>query len=87
MALLTITVSNKITATVTMEATTASMVDAYAAYTKSSADAVVDSALAYVFGRDKEFQAFLASDAGKKVRSSLRVKRGSAAAKQKEHQS
>lgn len=84
MALLSITVSNKITATVTMEAATARMVDAYAAYTKSSADAVVDSALAYVFAHDKDFQAFLKSDAGMKVRSSLRVKKGSAAAKLEE---
>ena len=50
--------SKKVTATVTLEQSTAELVDRYAQYVNGGADEVVDKALNYVFGKDKDFQKY-----------------------------
>lgn len=64
MPLLEITQSHKVIATIALEHSTAKSVDDYAAFTRATADDVVNKALDYVFSRDKEFQQFLSSAAG-----------------------
>jgi hypothetical protein len=63
-----------LTATITLEQSTAIYVDKYAAFIQATADDVVNKALEYVFAKDKEFQSFLASDAANSAPNSLRVK-------------
>jgi hypothetical protein len=58
MPLLEITASKKITAIVALEDSTAKQIDQYATFTKGSADDVVNAALEYVFGKDKDFQRY-----------------------------
>ena len=61
-------------ATVRIADTTAQQIDQYAAFTKASADEVVDKALAYVFAKDKDFQKFLESPQAAKIPPSLRAR-------------
>jgi hypothetical protein len=56
--LLELTQSKKVTATVTLEQSTAELVDRYAQYVNGGADEVVDKALNYVFTKDKDFQKY-----------------------------
>ena len=65
-----------VSATIRIEDTTAHRIDQYAAFTKSTADEVVDKALAYVFTKDKEFQEFLETPDAAQVPVSLRVRSG-----------
>ena len=74
MPLLEVQQIKKLTATVTLEQSTAVYVDKYAAFIQATADDVVNKALEYVFSKDKEFQSFLASEAANSVPHSLRVK-------------
>jgi len=74
MPLLEVQQIKKLTATITLEQSTASTVDKYAAFIHATADDVVNKALDYVFSKDKEFQQFLASEAANAVPHSLRVK-------------
>jgi len=64
-----------VSAMIRIEETTAQRIDQYAAFMNSSADEVVDKALAYVFSRDKEFQEFLQKPEAARVQQSLRVRR------------
>lgn len=82
MPLLKVSLSNKITATISLESTTAEKLDLYAAFTKTTADAVLDAALAHVFDRDKDFQKYCEGHSGSTPRS-LRVKVPGTPAKQK----
>jgi len=66
-----------VSAMVRVEDATARQIDQYAAFMKTSADEVVDKALAYVFAKDKDFQEFLATPEAARVTSSLRVRSGS----------
>ena len=75
MPLLEITQSRQISASVRLDEATATQVDQYAAFIKASADDVVDKALNYVFGKDREFQDFLKSPEAKKISSTLRVRK------------
>ena len=75
MPLLDIAESKKITIVANIEETTAKQVDLYAAFTKGTPDDVIDKALAYIFGKDKEFQKFVEENASAKPKSALRVKR------------
>jgi hypothetical protein len=75
MPLLDITASKKITAIVTLEDSTAKMIDAYAAFTKGSADDVVGAALEYVFSKDKDFQKYREGNGTAKPSIPLRIKR------------
>jgi hypothetical protein len=63
-----------VSAMVRIEDTTAQRIDQYAAFTKATADEVVDKALAYVFAKDKDFQEFLESPQAARVPQSLRVR-------------
>ena len=75
MALLEITQSRQITATIRLEEKTAVQVDQYAAFIHASADDVVNHALDYVFSKDRDFQEFLKSADAACARQSLRVRR------------
>jgi hypothetical protein len=74
MPLLEVQQIKRLTATITLEQSTAIYVDKYAAFIQATADDVVNKALEYVFAKDKEFQSFLASDAANSAPNSLRVK-------------
>ena len=75
MALLEITQSRQITATIRLEEKTAAQVDQYAAFIHASADDVLNHALDYVFSKDRDFQEFLKSAEATAVVPSLRVRR------------
>ena len=75
MALLEITQSRQITATIRLEETTAAQVDQYAAFIHAPADEVVNHALDYVFSKDRDFQEFLKSADAAAAAPSLRVRR------------
>ena len=75
MPLLEIKESRKVTATVSLEQSIATLVDRYAAFTNSIADDVVNQSLEYVFSRDKEFQKFLENPGDKRAKAELRIKR------------
>lgn len=64
-----------VSAMIRIEDTTAQRIDQYAAFTKATADDVVDKALAYVFAKDKDFQEFLESPQAAHVPQSLRIRR------------
>jgi hypothetical protein len=75
MPLLDITASKKITAIVTLEDSTAKQIDQYAAFTKGSADDVVNAALEYIFSKDKDFQKYRDDNGTAKPSIPLRMKR------------
>jgi hypothetical protein len=75
MPLLDITASKKITAIVTLEDSTAKQIDQYAAFTKGSADDVVNAALEYIFSKDKDFQKYRDDNGTVKPSIPLRMKR------------
>lgn len=75
MPLLEIVASKKVTAVVTLEDATAKQIDQYAAFTKGSADDVINAALEYVFTKDKDFQKFRDENASAKPTIALRMKR------------
>jgi hypothetical protein len=66
-------VGHKVTASVTLEQSTAELTDRYAAYSKATADQVVEQALQYVFQKDKEFQQYTESNKGQAPPPSLRI--------------
>lgn len=66
-----------VSAMIRIEDTTAQRIDQYAAFMKTTADEVIDKALAYVFAKDKDFQEFLESPQSAHVRHSLRVRQPS----------
>lgn len=78
MALLEVQLKKRVTATITLEEPTARSIDKYAGFIQAPADDVVNKALEYVFSKDKEFQAFLASDVAEAVPRSLRIKHSAA---------
>ena len=75
MPMLEIVTSKKVTATVSLENSTAELVDRYAAYTKNTADNVVNAALEYIFSKDKDFKKFCESNSTARPVSALRVKK------------
>jgi hypothetical protein len=75
MALLEITQSRQITATIRLDEKTASMADRYAAFIHASADDVVNHALEYVFTKDRDFQEYLKSAEAVVATPSLRIRR------------
>ena len=75
MALLEISQSRQITATIRLEEKTAVQVDQYAAFIRVSADEVVNHALEYVFSKDRDFQEYLKSAEAASATPSLRVRR------------
>lgn len=75
MPLLEITTTKKLTVTVLLEELIAKQVDQYAAFIKAPADEVVNSALEYVFGKDREFQVFRTENPNPKASGGLRVRK------------
>ena len=76
MPLLEINQIHYISASVRLDESTAEQVDQYAAFVHASADDVVDTALNYVFSKDRDFQDFLKTPQAKQVASTLRVRKG-----------
>lgn len=85
MPLLEVNQTRRISATIRLDATTATQLDQYAAFLRASADEVVDKALGYIFTKDREFQEFLRSPEAGEIRPSLRVRHaiGSGGAKRR----
>ncbi len=75
MPLLTVKTSKKIDTNLRLEQSTATTLDRYAHFLKSSADDVVNEALEYIFSRDKDFQQYLQQYPDIAVPSSLRIKK------------
>jgi len=75
MALLEVTQSRQVTATIRLEERTAAQVDQYAAFIHASADDVVNQALEYVFSKDRDFQEYAKSAEAASAAPSLRVRR------------
>jgi hypothetical protein len=74
MPLLEIIQIRHVTASIRLDETTASQIDQYAAFLQAPADEVVDKALCYVLGKDREFQDFLRTPEAKNARASLRIR-------------
>lgn len=74
MPLLEIVQVRRVTASIRLEESTAAMIDQYAAFLHATADEVVDKALAYVFGKDRDFQEFLRTPEAAHVPPSLRIR-------------
>jgi hypothetical protein len=75
MALLEITQSRQITATIRLEEKTAVQVGQYTAFIHVAGDDVVNQALAYVFSKDRDFQEYLKSADAASATPSLRIRR------------
>lgn len=75
MPLLEVVQNRKVSATIHLIDTTAAQLDQYAAFIKSSADEVIEQALAYVFSKDREFQDYLKSPQAASVSPSLRIRK------------
>ena len=75
MPLIEVTQSRYVTATIRLDAATATLIDHYAAFVHGSADDVVDKALHYVFAKDREFQKYLKSARSSNIVPTLRVRR------------
>jgi hypothetical protein len=75
MALLEITQSRQITATIRLDEKVAAQVDQYAAIIHAPADEVVNHALDYVFSKDRDFQEYLKSAEAAGPAPSLRIRR------------
>jgi len=75
MPLLEVMQSRQISASIRLDEATATQVDQYAAFIRATADDVVEKALSYVFGKDREFQEFLKTPAASKVSRTLRIRK------------
>jgi hypothetical protein len=75
MPLIEINQSRPVSATIRLEAATATLIDQYAAFLHAPADDVVDKALNYVFSKDREFQEYLKTAQSSDVVPTLRVRR------------
>lgn len=81
MSLLKIPTSKNVTATVTIEDTTAATIDRYAAFTQKTADEVVNAACKYVFEKDKQFLTWSEKHSTGRPAAGLRLKKTPASAK------
>ena len=84
MALLEITQTRQITATIRLDEKIAAQVDQYAAFIHAPADEVINHALDYVFSKDRDFQEFLKSTDALVASPSLRIRRVPQPAEQQE---
>ena len=84
MALLEITQTHQITATIRLDDKVAAQVDQYAAFIHAPADEVVNHALDYVFSKDRDFQEFLKSAEAAAAPPNLRIRRAPQPAEQQE---
>ncbi|RRA50457.1 ribbon-helix-helix domain-containing protein [Acidipila sp. EB88] len=74
MALLKLKTSTKVQATISIDSETAAKLDHYAAMTHAPADQVIEEALEYLYGKDKDFIAFLQKQGEKSAPVSLKLK-------------
>jgi hypothetical protein len=75
MPLLEVVQTRHVSASIRLTDTTALQVDQYATFIQASADDVVEQALAYVFGKDRDFQEFLKSSQAQRITPTLRIRR------------
>jgi hypothetical protein len=75
MPLLEIIQTRQVTASIRLDEPTAVLIDQYAAFLHATADEVVDKALCYVFGKDRDFQDFLRTPGAAHAPESLRIRR------------
>jgi hypothetical protein len=75
MPLLEVVQTRQISASIRLSDTTATQVDQYAAFIRACADDVVEQALTYVFGKDRDFQDYLKTPEAKQVTSTLRIRK------------
>jgi hypothetical protein len=75
MPLIEVTQSRYVSATIRLDAVTATLIDQYATFVHASADDVVDKAVNYVFSKDREFQEYLKTAQSGNVVPTLRVRR------------
>src|ERR1700757_2964081 len=75
MPLLEVVQTRHVSTSIRLTDSTATQVDQYAAFIRASADEVVEQALAYVFGKDRDFQEFLKSPEAQRITPTLRVRR------------
>ena len=75
MPLLEVTQTRYVSASIRLRDTTATQVDQYAAFICASADDVVEQAVAYVFGKDRDFQEFLKTVQAQHVTPTLRIRK------------
>ena len=78
MPLLEVTQTRHVNTYIRLTDATATQVDKYAAFIHASADDVVEHSLAYVFGKDKDFQEFLRTPEAQRITPTLRVRKGGA---------
>ena len=78
MPLLEVTQTRHLSASIRLTDSTATQVDQYAAFIRASADDVVEQALAYVFGKDRDFQDFLKTPEAQRITPTLRIRRAAA---------
>ena len=76
MPLLEVVQTRHVSTSIRLTDSTATQVDQYAAFIRASADDVVEQALAYVFGKDRDFQDFLKSPEAQRITPTLRVRCG-----------
>lgn len=75
MALLEVTQTRYISATIRLKDTTAMQVDQYVAFINATADEVLEQAATYVFSKDSDFQRFLKTAEAQQVTPTLRVRK------------
>jgi hypothetical protein len=75
MPLIEVTQSRYVSATIRLDAATATLIDQYATFVHASADDVVDKAVNYVFSKDRDFQEYLKTAQSGNVAPTLRVRR------------
>ena len=75
MPLIEVTQCRYVSATIRLDAATATLIDQYATFVHASADDVVDKALNYVFAKDREFHEYLKTTQSGNVVPTLRVRR------------
>jgi hypothetical protein len=75
MPLLEVTQTRHLSASIRLTDTIAGQLDQYAAFIRASADDVVEQALIYVFGKDRDFQEFLRTPEAQRITPTLRVRR------------
>lgn len=75
MPLLEVAQTREVSASIRLTDTTALQLDQYAAFIHATADKVVEQALVYVFGKDRDFQEFLRTPEAQRITPTLRVRR------------
>jgi len=76
MPLLEVNQTRHVSTSIRLTDATATQVDQYAAFIRATADEVVEQALAYVFGKDRDFQEFLRTPEAQRITPTLRIRRG-----------